>query len=67
MSGFHTIIPCAAIAALVFAGSSRITGQAPVETGRPIALAAADDTLPRRPRPRRCDAFLRPAQHLAVQ
>ena len=46
MSGFHKIIPCAAIAALVFAGSSRITGQAPVETGRPIALAAAEDTLP---------------------
>ena len=46
MSGFHTIIPCAAMAALVFAGSSRITGQAPVENGRPIALAAAEDTLP---------------------
>ncbi len=46
MSGFHKIIPCAAIAALVFAGSSRITGQAPVENGRPIALAAAEDTLP---------------------
>ena len=35
-----------AIAALVFAGSSRITGQAPVANGRPIALAAAEDTLP---------------------
>ena len=46
MSGFHKLIPCAAIAALVFAGSSRITGQAPVESGRPIALAAAEDTLP---------------------
>ena len=28
------------------AGSSRITGQAPVENGRSIALAAAEDTLP---------------------
>jgi thermolysin len=46
MSGFHKTVPCAAIAALVFAGSSRITGQAPVENGRPIALAAAEDTLP---------------------
>ena len=46
MPGFHKIIPCAAIAALVFAGGSRITGQAPVENGRPIALAAAEDTLP---------------------
>jgi Zn-dependent metalloprotease len=46
MSGFHKIIPFTAIAALVFAGSSRITGQAPVENGRPIALAAAEDTLP---------------------
>ena len=46
MPGFHKIIPCAAIAALVLAGSSRITGQAPVENGRQIALAAAEDTLP---------------------
>ncbi len=46
MPGFHTIIPCAAIAALVVAGSSRITGQAPVGNGRPLALAAAEDTLP---------------------
>jgi bacillolysin len=45
MADVHKIIPCAAIAALVFAGSARITGQAPVENGRPIALAAADDTL----------------------
>ena len=46
MSGFHRVVPCAAIAALVFAGSSRLTGQAPVENGRSIALAAAEDTLP---------------------
>ena len=46
MPGFHKIIPCGAIAALVFAGSSRITGQAPVESSRQIALAAAEDTLP---------------------
>jgi len=46
MSGVQKVIPCAAMAALVFAGSSRLTGQAPVENGRSVALAAADDTLP---------------------
>ena len=30
----------------LFAGSSRLTGQAPVENGRSVALAASDDTLP---------------------
>ncbi len=66
MSGFDKIIPCAAIAALVFAGSSRLTGQAPVENGRSIALAAAEDTLPAALD--RVDAMLtsRRAQHLAA-
>ncbi|MEO5740506.1 MAG: M4 family metallopeptidase [Vicinamibacterales bacterium] len=46
MSGFHKVVPCAAIAAVLFTASSRLTGQAPVENGRSVALAAADDTLP---------------------
>jgi bacillolysin len=46
MSGFQKLVPCAAVAALLFAGSSRLTGQAPVENGRSVALAASDDTLP---------------------
>ena len=46
MSGFRKVVPCAAIAAVLFAGSSRLTGQAPVENGRSVALAASDDTLP---------------------
>lgn len=46
MSGFQKVVPCAAIAALVFAASSRLTGQVPVQKGRQVALAAAEDTLP---------------------
>ena len=46
MSGFRYVVPCASVAALLFAGSSRLTGQAPVENGRSVALAASDDTLP---------------------
>jgi len=46
MSGFQKLVPCAAIAALFFVGSSQITGQAPIENGRSVALAASDDTLP---------------------
>ncbi len=46
MSGFEKVVPCAAVAALLFAGSSRLTGQVPVENGRSVALAASDDTLP---------------------
>ena len=46
MSGFQKLVPCAAVAALLFAGSSRLTGQAPIENGRSIGLAASDDTLP---------------------
>jgi bacillolysin len=46
MSGFQKLVPCAAVAALLFAGSSRLTGQVPVENGRSVALAASDDTLP---------------------
>jgi hypothetical protein len=44
--GFDKVVPCAAIAALLFVGSSRLTGQAPVENGRSFALAASDDALP---------------------
>ena len=46
MSGFQKVVPCAAIATLVFAGGSQLTGQAPVQNGRQVALAAAEDTLP---------------------
>jgi bacillolysin len=46
MSGFDKVVPCAAIAALLFAGSSRLTGQGPVENGRSFALAASDQALP---------------------
>ena len=46
MSGFGKVVPCAAIAAVLFAGSASLTGQAPAESGRSVALAASDDTLP---------------------
>ena len=45
MSGFQKLVPCAAVAAVLFTGSS-LVGQAPVENGRSVALAASDDTLP---------------------
>ena len=46
MSAFRNVVPCAAIAAVIIAGSSPLTGQVPVEAGRSFALAASDDTLP---------------------
>ena len=46
MSGLEKVIPCGVIAAVMFAASSPLTGQAPVQHGRPLALAAAEDTLP---------------------
>ena len=46
MSGLHRLVACAAIAAIMFAGNSRLTGQVPVESGRSVALAASEDTLP---------------------
>lgn len=46
MPGFAKVVFCAAIAALLFAGSSRLTGQAPVENGRSIALASSGGSLP---------------------
>jgi Zn-dependent metalloprotease len=46
MSAFQTLVPCAAAAALLFASTSRLAGQAPVDNGRSVALAASDDTLP---------------------
>src|SRR5918992_5123904 len=45
MSAFRNVVLCAAIAAVFIAGSSPLTGQAPVEIGRSFALAASDDTL----------------------
>jgi Zn-dependent metalloprotease len=45
MSGFGKVVPCASIAAVLFAGSARLTGQGPVENGRSVALAASDVTL----------------------
>ena len=46
MSSFEKVISCAAIAAVVFAASSRLIGQAPAQNGRSIAMAASEDTLP---------------------
>jgi bacillolysin len=44
MSGLGKVVPCAVIAAVLFANSSPLTGQAPLENGRSFALAASDDT-----------------------
>ena len=44
--GFDKVVPCAAVAALLFVGTSRLTGQGPVENGRSFALSASDDQLP---------------------
>ncbi len=48
MSGFDKVVPCAAIAAVLFFSSSRLTGQisTSLDDGRSFALAGADDTLP---------------------
>ncbi len=46
MSGFDKIVSCAAIACVLFAGSSQLAGQAPVENDRSIALAESGDALP---------------------
>ena len=46
MSGLRYLVPSAAIAAVVFAGSPPLTGQEPIEHGRSFALAASDDMLP---------------------
>jgi bacillolysin len=46
MPGFEKVIPWAAVAAVVFAASPRVTGQAPLQNGRSVALAGAQDTLP---------------------
>jgi len=46
MPGFEKVIPWAAIAAVVFAASPRLTGQAPLQNGRSVALAGAQETLP---------------------
>jgi bacillolysin len=45
MSGFGKVVPCAVVAAVLFAGSAHLTGQAPIENGRSVPLAASDDTL----------------------
>ena len=46
MSGLRYLVPCAAIAAVVFAGSLQLTGQEPVENGRSFGLAASGELLP---------------------
>jgi Zn-dependent metalloprotease len=46
MSGFDKVMPFAAVAAILFAGSSRLTGQAPIENGQSFAMAASEDSLP---------------------
>lgn len=42
---FRNVVPYAAFAAVVIAGTSQLTGQAPAEMGRSFGLAASDDTL----------------------
>ena len=47
MSSFEKLVPIAAIAAMLFWGSSAVTGQSgSLENGRSFALAAAEETLP---------------------
>ena len=46
MRAFRKIVPCAAVAAFLFASNPKITGQAPLENGRSVFIAAAEDTLP---------------------
>jgi bacillolysin len=46
MSGFRKVVPCAALATLMFAGSSQIAGQSPAVIARSLALAASGDSLP---------------------
>ncbi len=46
MLGVDKMVPCAAVAAVLLAGSSRIVGQAPVENGRSFGIAASEDALP---------------------
>ncbi len=46
MSRFGRIVPFAAVAAVLFAGSSRLTGQTPTEIGRSFSLTASGDALP---------------------
>jgi thermolysin len=46
MSRCEKVIPLAVIAAVLFAGTSRLAGQAPIEIGRSFAMAASEDTLP---------------------
>lgn len=48
MSGFEKVVPCAAVAAVVFLGSLPLNGQspAPIERHRSYALAGFEDTLP---------------------
>jgi Zn-dependent metalloprotease len=46
MRALRKIVPCAAVAAFLFTGTPSITGQAPLENGRSVFIAAAEDTLP---------------------
>ena len=48
MSGFQRVVPCAAIAAVLFLSSSRLTGQSSgsPEYDRSFALGGFEDTLP---------------------
>jgi bacillolysin len=46
MSAYRTIVPCAAVAALLFGSTSQLAGQAPLENGRSFSIAASGDALP---------------------
>ena len=45
MRAFRNVVPYAAVAVFLFAGNPKITGQAPLENGRSVSIAAAEDSL----------------------
>ena len=46
MPGFRKVATCAALAALMFAGTSQLAGQSPAVIARSVGLAASGDLLP---------------------
>jgi thermolysin len=45
MSGVDKVVSCTAVAVMLFAGGAPLTGQAPVQNGQSVAIAASDFTL----------------------
>jgi Zn-dependent metalloprotease len=46
MRAFRNVVTCAAVAVFFFASNPQITGQAPLENGRSVSIAAVQDALP---------------------